>query len=230
MRFLKLMLIVASIMVAPTLLFSACTVSVAKNDVEVATPIQIPLKVQEHDPCQKSMISVPIKKEVAQARYGETRKVVPIGIRNNNPGNIIQTRIKWRGEVECASRFECFDTAEHGIRALGVNLMSYYYRHNLVTTNDIVYRWSPPNENNTDAVVKFYTNYNNVDKDEVLNFNNYEVFKKFVISIIINENGYNPYSSEEIDNAIRDIHISRVNSSSGAAKAMEHENTGDTGS
>lgn len=48
------------------------------------------------------------------------------GIRNNNPGNLEYSKSNpWVGQNGDDGRFAKFETPEHGIRALGRNLMSY---------------------------------------------------------------------------------------------------------
>lgn len=47
------------------------------------------------------------------------------GLRNNNPGNIEAGSNPWEGQTGSDGRFATFATPEHGIRALGKNLLSY---------------------------------------------------------------------------------------------------------
>ncbi|MFU2316820.1 hypothetical protein [Rahnella sp. PCH160] len=48
------------------------------------------------------------------------------GLRNNNPGNIEASDANpWEGQIGSDGRFAKFETPEHGIRALGKNLLSY---------------------------------------------------------------------------------------------------------
>lgn len=125
----------------------------------------------------------------------------PIGIRNNNPGNIVESPITWKGEIDCDSRFECFSTPELGIRALALNLLSYYFNDNLKTVNDIISKWSPHHENDTDTIIQsFIDRYGDGDA----NVYDYERFREFVVNIIIQENGFNPYG-DEIDKALGSI-------------------------
>lgn len=78
----------------------------------------------------------------------------PRGLRNNNPGNIIATPINWRGEVtRTDGHFEQYVDMAHGYRALMVNLRSYI-RKGCITLKDIIYRWAPPSQNNTEAYIR----------------------------------------------------------------------------
>jgi hypothetical protein len=76
------------------------------------------------------------------------------GIRNKNPGNL-RHGPKWQGlaGTQPDSAFSTFVDMEHGIRALLINLRTYVQTHNLKTVREIISRWAPANENNTDAYV-----------------------------------------------------------------------------
>jgi hypothetical protein len=76
------------------------------------------------------------------------------GIRNNNPGNL-RHGPKWQGlaQFQPDRDFSLFVDMEHGIRALLINLRTYVQTHNLQTVRQIISRWAPANENNTDAYV-----------------------------------------------------------------------------
>ena len=77
---------------------------------------------------------------------------LPRGLRNNNPGNIVLSDIPWLGKIAGDDeRFETFQTPEHGIRALSLNLLNYARKHGLETVQDIIPRWAPASENNTVA-------------------------------------------------------------------------------
>jgi len=80
--------------------------------------------------------------------------VTPRGIRNNNPGNIRYDRTLWVGQTgQDDGGFITFDTPEHGIRALAKVLISYQTKHGLTTIGQMINRWAPPVENDTDAYV-----------------------------------------------------------------------------
>jgi hypothetical protein len=76
------------------------------------------------------------------------------GVRNNNPGNL-RHGPNWQGlsPTQPDSAFSTFVDMEHGIRALLKNLRTYVQTHNLQTVRQIISRWAPANENNTDAYV-----------------------------------------------------------------------------
>ena len=72
------------------------------------------------------------------------------GIRNNNPGNIRKTNIKWAGEVVPGtdSAFEQFKSMPYGIRAMLVDIIGKHKR-GLDTIQELINVWAPPFENCT---------------------------------------------------------------------------------
>jgi hypothetical protein len=68
---------------------------------------------------------------------------LPRGIRNNNPGNIKDLGVPWQGLVgHDAAGFCIFDTPEHGLRALAMNLVSAQTKHGCLTLRQIICRHS----------------------------------------------------------------------------------------
>lgn len=82
-------------------------------------------------------------------------KYVPRGIRNNNPLNI-RIGNTWIGEVEHPTdkEFEQFESMEYGLRAGFILLHRYINRYGLRTITDIISRWAPSNENNTQNYIR----------------------------------------------------------------------------
>lgn len=78
-----------------------------------------------------------------------------IGYRINNPLNIrYSTANNWKGQTGEQSGFCVFDTPENGLRAAMVNLKSYR-KKGVITIGDIISRWAPPTENNTQNYIDF---------------------------------------------------------------------------
>lgn len=85
----------------------------------------------------------------------ETIATKAIGYRINNPLNIRYSAANnWKGQTGQQSGFCVFDTPENGIRAAMVNLKSYR-KKGVVTIGDIISRWAPPTENNTQNYIDF---------------------------------------------------------------------------
>ena len=58
---------------------------------------------------------------------------------------------KWKGETGVCKGFVEFETREHGIRAWS----TYRVKYRCATVRAIVTRFAPPNENNTQAYIKY---------------------------------------------------------------------------
>ncbi|EGL2187063.1 hypothetical protein INK77_002080 [Salmonella enterica subsp. enterica serovar Agbeni] len=145
-----------------------------------------------------------------QSEYGEPSSVTgsvrdpasgaqALGIRNNNPGNIRKSDISWVGEVEDNSTgFVTFASAEHGIRALCKNLLSYN-RKGYSTISQIISRWAPPEDkNDTASYIGAVSKAMGIPPDEKLDVNDIDVMTRLCTSIIHHENGSMPYSNEQL--------------------------------
>lgn len=121
------------------------------------------------------------------------------GIRNNNPGNLEYSKTNpWVGQTGDDGRFAKFETPEHGIRALGRNLLSYQ-RQGIDTVSDIINRWAPPSDNNnTDAYIKAVCAQLGVTADQQLDASNPDTLKSLCAAIIQHENGSQPYSEQQL--------------------------------
>lgn len=77
-------------------------------------------------------------------------RVVPRGIRNNNPLNI-RIGNTWLGERANPTdqEFEEFVSMEYGLRAAFLILRRYIRRYGKNTVTSIVSTWAPSSENNT---------------------------------------------------------------------------------
>ena len=77
-------------------------------------------------------------------------KIIPRGIRNNNPLNI-RIGNTWLGERPnpVDQEFEEFVTMEYGLRAAFLILRRYIRRYGKNTVTSIVSTWAPHSENNT---------------------------------------------------------------------------------
>lgn len=73
---------------------------------------------------------------------------LPVGLRNNNPLNLVVSNNNWLGKVASNNRFEKFSSLEYGMRANVINLRTYYNKYNLKSISQIINKWAPPVENN----------------------------------------------------------------------------------
>ena len=96
------------------------------------------------------------------------------GLRNNNPGNIRCSRVRYKGEVRPSRDpdFKEFSTMAYGYRAVFVLLDTYRSRYGLTTIRQMLNRYAPPTENFTEGYVRFVADYAGVMPDEVIDTRN----------------------------------------------------------
>ena len=76
-------------------------------------------------------------------------------IGKNNIFNIRAGKAQWLGMTGTRRGFVEFDTQEHGIRAWLVLMRSYRRKYGCRTIRQIVTRFAPPSENQTERYIKF---------------------------------------------------------------------------
>lgn len=78
------------------------------------------------------------------------KKVIPRGIRNNNPLNI-RIGNTWLGEVSNPTdpTFEQFVSMMYGVRAAFILIRRYIRHYHRDTVATIIYAWAPTSENQT---------------------------------------------------------------------------------
>ena len=124
------------------------------------------------------------------------------GLRNNNPGNIEAGSNSWDGQAGSDGRFAKFVTPEHGIRALGKNLLSYQ-RQGYDTVSEIVNRWAPASDgNNTEAYIAALCKKLNITPNDQLNMSDINTLRQLCAGIIQHENGKQPYSEDQLNTGV----------------------------
>ncbi|HBY7665198.1 TPA: hypothetical protein MI703_00595 [Klebsiella pneumoniae] len=139
----------------------------------------------------------------AVAGGGEASSDGPRGVRNNNPGNLeASSSNPWIGQTGSDGRFAKFETPEHGIRALGRNLISYQ-RQGIDTVGEIINRWAPPSDNNdTAAYIKAVCAQLGVTANQPLDASNPDTLQALCAAIIKHENGTQPYSPDQLSTGV----------------------------
>ncbi|GAB1846373.1 hypothetical protein MyNCGM683_12020 [Achromobacter xylosoxidans] len=120
----------------------------------------------------------------------------PIGIRNNNPGNIRASGLDWEGAVGEEGGFVKFDGPIAGGKALIKNLMAYNSKYGLDTVEGIIGRWAPATENNTAAYVTAVSAGLGVGPKDPLDMRSPVVLAKLASLIARHENGGDHFGSE----------------------------------
>ena len=96
---------------------------------------------------------------------------LPRGLRNNNPLNIRRSGDKWQGlkVLQEDKAFFQFSEMKWGWRAAFRLLChTYYGKYKLRTIRDIITRWAPPKENNTEAYIRRVTDRIGIGPDREL--------------------------------------------------------------
>ncbi|PHM69283.1 structural protein [Xenorhabdus kozodoii] len=129
------------------------------------------------------------------------------GIRNNNPGNIdYHPANKWRGQLphdpNTEPRFCRFESPEYGIRALFKLLRNYQRKHQRHTIRQIINRYAPPNENNTESYIQFAAKRVGASADERISTQDKKILFALAEGIIRMENSnQQPYSEATFEKA-----------------------------
>jgi len=116
---------------------------------------------------------------------------------NNNPFNIRNNECnRWRGKVSSKEPFERFQSLDYGLRA-GFKLLQNYQRHyNLNTIEQIVYRFAPPFENDTESYINWMCDKTGFERNQPLDLHNKEVLIPFCKYMIELETGRPIHSNE----------------------------------
>lgn len=144
----------------------------------------------------------------------------PRGIRNNNPGNL-EWGQPWQGLVDkdarTDERFCQFKAPVDGIRAIARTLITYQDKRKAAdgsridTVEEIISRWAPSVENNTDAYAAGVAKFLHVGPtDEGIDVHNYDHLFHIVSGIIRHECGGGPlktlnswYGNDVIEEGLR---------------------------
>lgn len=112
------------------------------------------------------------------------------GLRNCNPGNIRLSPTKYMGEVTPSrdTAFKQFETMAWGYRAIFV-LLDSYRRNGFRTIRQMITRYAPPVENETDVYIQRMIEWTELSADKPIDTNNADVMTLFVSAISRMENG-----------------------------------------
>ena len=115
--------------------------------------------------------------------------MTPRGIRNCNPLNIRISSEKWQGlrQKQTDKSFFQFESMAYGYRA-AIKTMQTYIKNNYDTDKDgkaneledIIKRWAPENENDTEGYITTVCKHSGVNRKEVIGKND----KAKIIAII----------------------------------------------
>ena len=114
------------------------------------------------------------------------KKIIPRGIRNNNPLNIRKGN-NWKGEIQPQfdSSFEQFESMQYGIRAGFIILRRYITGYNGLTQRfntieKIISRWAPAAENDTKAYIAQIEKLTGIPRHQQLSFTE----RSFMVALV----------------------------------------------
>lgn len=113
------------------------------------------------------------------------------GLRNNNPGNIRNSPTRWQGEVVPSQdkSFKQFQSMAYGYRAMLKLLQNYRRLNGCKTLRQMINRWAPPIENNTDAYIRAVCQSSGLRPDEEVDIDNKNIMCSIAAAMSRVENG-----------------------------------------
>lgn len=113
------------------------------------------------------------------------------GQRNNNPLNIRRSSDRWVGmaDTQTDPDFVVFSDIYYGIRAAIIILRNYYTKYHLCTIQEIISRWAPLSENDTQRYVKYICNKMGENQLTPLQMNDPATIARLVCAMAVFESG-----------------------------------------
>lgn len=126
-------------------------------------------------------------------------RIIPRGIRNNNPLNI-RIGNTWLGERKNPTdpAFEEFVSIEYGLRAAFCILRRYIRRYHKNTVPDIVSTWAPASENNTQRYIDIVCKRSGISQTQQIRFEDDTTMCKLVEAMAFVECGQ-PIDGKKIE-------------------------------
>ena len=153
------------------------------------------------------------------------RTELPLGLRNNNPGNLVLTNIGWLGKVpndqNTDRHFEQFTSIEYGLRAMAMDLRTDI-RKGQNTITRLVYEYAPPTENDTQAYIAYVEKNTGINRDQTIT-PDFATLKKLIRAKTTFENGaqYAGYISDKmIEDGLRMAKITEIATKGGNILAL----------
>lgn len=150
----------------------------------------------KQDTSYKNYIAMDPSQSKGGVSYNPNDLSVHANIRARNPGNIrYREDVVWPGQsgfIETVNgKFVMFDSYENGAAAGLANLRNYMQTYNKYTISEIVNRWAPPTENDTNAYINFVSNATGLDPNQKLTESDLAtLFKAMTIKEGDNKNTY----------------------------------------
>lgn len=115
----------------------------------------------------------PINQEIKDERianlllnYNKLKKVNFV-YKNNNPFNIRNNHLNnWQGKINTNYAFEQFSSLDYGIRAGIKLLLNYHSKYELTTIEQIIHRFAPPFENDTENYIQWVSKQTGIPRNK----------------------------------------------------------------
>lgn len=120
----------------------------------------------------------------------------PTGVLLNNPGNLKHSHDRWFGQTRLQKdeKFVRFLTPQAGIRAMMKVLLTYQNEHRFCTIAQIITRYAPPGENNTQAYIDDIVIKTGIPENFCLDLSKVENLMTISEYMVVHEQGYAPNS------------------------------------
>lgn len=122
-----------------------------------------------------------------------SKNILPRGLRNNNPLNIVISPNNWKGKkpkhLNNDGTFEQFDIIEMGYRAAFIILRKYIERYLCNTLEKIIRKWAPDGKKIEDNYIKRVESLTGISRNDVVDFNDRDSMIKIVRAMAAVENG-----------------------------------------
>lgn len=119
-------------------------------------------------------------------------KNLPRGLRNNNPGNLRISNIKWQGKIPNSQNtdkaFEQFSNLHFGLRAMLTDVANDITVKKLDTLTKLINSYAPPTENDTINYINFVSKSTGLTPNEPIKLTP-SLLQKIVKAKILIENG-----------------------------------------
>ena len=122
------------------------------------------------------------------------QKGLPRGLRNNNPGNLRISNIKWLGKIpnnqNTDKSFEQFTTMHYGLRAMATDIINDVSKKNLNTLASLINAYAPPTENDTTNYINVVSKSTGIAPNQQIKLTN-DLLAELMLAKIFVENGKN---------------------------------------
>lgn len=147
---------------------------------------------------QKTSSFLMLAAGIALTAFCVESRGAPVGIENNNPGNIrFNKNNKWAGQDGQNKGFCKFSAPEYGVRAV----YKIIDKKDGKTVRQIISAYAPPSENSVDNYLKVVKRESGMNAGEVVNSKIEK--EKLVRAILIMESGKGKISENDIAKGIR---------------------------